>query len=136
MDRKPIIFIAFAATLITVLIYIPSLQNGFVNWDDGPYVLDNIRIRSFDASFFKWAFFDFHSANWHPFTWISHALDYRLWGLNPFGHHLSSIILHGLNTLLVVLLIARLLEAAGQNKESYIKSKTIFPTTENSLLLL
>jgi Tfp pilus assembly protein PilF len=71
----------------------------------------NPHIRSLDAAFFKWAFFDFYSANWHPLTWMTHALDYAFWGLNPLGHHLTSIILHSVNTLLVVLFAVRLLDA-------------------------
>jgi hypothetical protein len=51
----------------------------------------------------------FHASNWHPLTWLSHASDYALWGLNPAGHHLTSIILHGLNTFLVVILTMSLI---------------------------
>jgi protein O-mannosyl-transferase len=54
--------------------------------------------------------------NWHPLTWISHAIDYSLWGLNPLGHHLSSIVLHAINTALVVLVIQKLLEVESAGK--------------------
>jgi tetratricopeptide (TPR) repeat protein len=108
-------YLAASAALAALVAYIPALQNDFVNWDDAPYVYENPHIRSLDSAFFEWAFFDFHSSNWHPLTWISHALDYAFWGLNPLGHHLTSIILHAINTFLVVVLIIRLLEA-GNNK--------------------
>ncbi len=103
-----------SATLTAVigfLIYLQGLQNGFVKWDDPRYVYDNPHIRSLDVPFFKWALFDFYASNWHPLTWLSHAFDYALWGLNPTGHHLTSIVFHSLNTFLVTLLSIQLLRA-------------------------
>ena len=104
-------YAAGAVSLMTFLVYLPSLGNEFVNWDDTDLVLNNTHIRSIDITFLKWAFSFFNpvSANWHPITWISHALDYAIWGLNPMGHHLTSIILHAVNTFLVVVLVMRLL---------------------------
>jgi hypothetical protein len=92
-------------------VYLTCLRNDFIDWDDGPYVFANLHIRSLNAAFFRWAFFDFYEMNWHPLTWVSHALDYALWGLNPLGHHLTNIILHAVNTFLVVVLGFRLLDA-------------------------
>jgi hypothetical protein len=103
--------LAVAVAVVTFLVYLTALRNDFINWDDGPYVFENPHIRSLNAAFFKWAFFDFYEANWHPLTWLSHALDYALWGLNPLGHHLTSIVLHAINSFIVVLLVIRLLEA-------------------------
>jgi hypothetical protein len=104
-------YLAASVSLITFLVYLKSLQNGFLGWDDGIYVVLNPYIRSMTPSFFRWAFFfDFYASNWHPLTWISHALDYAVWGLNPLGHHLTNNILHAVNTFLVVLLVTRLLE--------------------------
>jgi hypothetical protein len=111
--RNPKFLLALSASGITILLFLKALRNGFVNWDDNLYVYDNVFIRSLDARFFKWAFTDLHtSANWHPLTWLSHALDYHLWGADPAGHHLTSVLLHAVNTFLVVLLVVRLLEAA------------------------
>jgi tetratricopeptide (TPR) repeat protein len=105
-------YLAISVSLITFAVYLPALQNDFVGWDDGAYVTDNSHIRLlFSPAFFKWAFSDFYASNWHPLTWISHALDYAIWGLNPLGHHLTNNILHALNTFLVVLLVVRLVEA-------------------------
>ncbi len=101
---------ATTVSLITFFVYLPALQNGFVNWDDGKYVFENPHIQSIGADFFRWAFFEFYTSNWHPLTWISHALDYALWGLNPVGHHLSSIVLHCLNAFLVTVVALRLFE--------------------------
>jgi len=102
--------IASSVAAVTFLVYLPSLQNGFVNWDDNVYVYSNLFIRSFNVQLLKSAFLEFHIGHWHPLTWLSHACDYALWGLNPLGHHLTNNILHTLNTFLVVILIIRLLE--------------------------
>ncbi len=105
--------IAVAVALLTLLVYLPSLHNDFVGvWDDNLNIVENPHIRSLDATFFRWAFFDFHGSNWHPLTWMTLATDYALWGLNPLGYHLTNIILHALNSLIVVLLIIKLLETA------------------------
>ncbi|MBI4685932.1 MAG: tetratricopeptide repeat protein [Nitrospirae bacterium] len=107
--QKTKTLIVVLLALITFLVYLPSLQNEFVNWDDDHYVYENPHIQTFNLQFFRWAFFKFNIANWHPLTWISHAIDYAVWGLNPLGHHLTNNILHAINTLIVVLLVVRLL---------------------------
>ncbi|MGO9614109.1 MAG: tetratricopeptide repeat protein [Dissulfurispiraceae bacterium] len=103
--------VAFLVALITGLLYLPTLKNGFVNWDDERYVFENDHIRSLDFTFLKWSFTSFYASNWHPLTWMSHAFDYALWGLNPTGHHLSSVVLHCINTFLVCVVIINLMRA-------------------------
>ncbi len=110
--------VAILAALITILVYLPALNNGFVNWDDHSYIYENRNIKSIDFGSLKWMFTSFHASNWHPLAWLSHAVDYAMWGLNPVGHHLSSILLHGLNTFLVVILIIRLLKAVKPEDKS------------------
>jgi tetratricopeptide (TPR) repeat protein len=114
LSRMPVgIIIACCITivLITVLLYAPALRNDFV-WDDSGYVYENNHIRSLGPQSLRWMFTTFRMSNWHPLTWLSHAVDYAVWGLNPLGHHLISIILHGLNTLLVFLLALQLILVA------------------------
>jgi Tfp pilus assembly protein PilF len=103
-------FLAGVVSLTTFLLYLPSLSNNFLEWDDGDYVTNNPIIRLINLDLIRSAFFEFHAANWHPLTWISHALDYAIWGLNPVGHHLSNVIVHAVNTALVVLVTVRLME--------------------------
>ncbi len=104
-------YLAGAVCLLTFVTYLASLHNEFIDeWDDALYVTRNPFIRSLDKAFFRWAFFEFYAANWHPLTWMSHALDYAVWGLDPLGHHLTNNIFHSLNTFLAVLLIIRLME--------------------------
>ncbi|MGO9614731.1 MAG: hypothetical protein ACLPX5_17090, partial [Dissulfurispiraceae bacterium] len=118
----------------TLLVYLPELQNGFLNWDDNVYIDDNPFIHSINIAFFKWAFFSFFAGNWHPLTWLSHALDYSLWGPNPLGHHLTSIVIHAFNSLLVVLLAIQLLavvksrERAGGQGTTGLSDATILTT--------
>ncbi len=109
---------AVVLAVLTVSVYSTSLQNGFVEWDDGDYVYQNVNIRSLDAAFLQWAFLDFHTVNWHPLTWISHAVDYAIWGLKPSGHHFTSIILHGINSVLVLYLSVLLYRKALENRSS------------------
>jgi len=104
-------YLAASIALVTFLVYFSSLQNDFVNYDDNIYVYENPYIRSFDLAMFKWAFSTFRYGNWHPITWISLALDYAIWGLNPLGYHLINITLHATNTFIVALLVAELLHA-------------------------
>jgi hypothetical protein len=104
-------YLAASVSIITFLVYVPCLKNGFMNWDDNTYILENSHIHSLTSDLFQWAFFDFYASNWHPLTWISHAIDYAIWGLNPLGHHLSSLILHSANTFLLVLLVVALMES-------------------------
>jgi tetratricopeptide (TPR) repeat protein len=113
-SRRNLLWVAAAAAIVAVLAFLPALRNGFVGWDDDIYITQNREIRSIGLPFLRWAFFGFDiSGNWHPLTWISHALDRAFWGLDPMGHHLTSVVLHGLNTFLVALLAGRLLETGG-----------------------
>ncbi len=128
--RRTRYYLAAAVALLAFAVYLPALRNDFLNWDDNVYVVDNPFIRSFNVNLFKGAFCQFTASNWHPLTWLSHALDYAVWGMNPVGHHLTNIVLHGVNTFLVVLLIVMLLEAArqslaGQGGTGFLNDRTI-----------
>ena len=94
---------------ITFIVFIPALNNEFVNNDDNAFVYENKHITSINTDFLKWAFTN-TEYQWSPLRWISHAADYKFWQLNPFGHHLSNIIFHSLNAFLVVLLIFKLFD--------------------------
>lgn len=95
----------------TLGVYNGVTQNRFVNYDDDVYVTANRHVQSgLRWETVQWAFTTFDAANWHPLTWISHALDYQLFKLNPAGHHYTNALLHALN---VVLLFLLLMEATG-----------------------
>ena len=91
---------------ITFAAFEAVLHNGFINYDDDEYITENQHIQNgFTAGSIKWAFTTSKCANWHPVTWLSHILDCRLFGLNPAGHHLVSLLLHTANTLLLFMVL-------------------------------
>jgi Flp pilus assembly protein TadD len=108
---------ALVVGLITFAVFLPSLNNGFVNWDDDMFIYNNAEITSVSFDFFKWAFTN-RDYQWTPLRWISHAVDYAMWGLKPAGHHLTAVVLHGLNAFLVVILVVKLLEAGKPKMRS------------------
>jgi tetratricopeptide (TPR) repeat protein len=98
-----------ALLLVTFAAYAPVLRHGFVEWDDPFYVTENPHVRAgLTAGSIAWAFTSTQLANWHPLTWLSHMLDVRLFGLAPWGHHLTSLLLHLANTLLLFAALRRL----------------------------
>jgi len=81
----------------------------FLKYDDQVYVTDNSHVKAgLTLKSVIWAFTTTHAANWHPLTWLSHMLDCQLYGLKPAGHHLTSLLLHILNTLLLFLVLKRM----------------------------
>jgi len=99
---------AAAAAVFVFLVFIPTLSSGFVNLDDHGYVKQNTLIESIDLAFFKSIFTVPVINNWHPLTVFTLAIDYAVWGRDPFGYHLVNIIWHSLNTFLVFVLTFRL----------------------------
>jgi protein O-mannosyl-transferase len=105
---KTTLLLATLLVLATLVLYLPALHNGFVNYDDPDYVLANSHIRQgLSWSNIAWSFTATIQANWHPLTWISHMADVQIFGLNPFGHHLVSVLLHAINVGLLFLLLSR-----------------------------
>lgn len=92
--------------VLTLALYNPVTRHPFVNYDDDRYVTENPHVRQgLTADTFTWALTSTEQANWHPLTWISHALDVSLFRLNPAGHHFSSVLLHAINAILLFLLL-------------------------------
>jgi protein O-mannosyl-transferase len=107
-SRKIALLLVLLLALGTVALYIPSLHNGFVNYDDPAYVTANAHVRQgLSWANIRWAFTATGEANWHPLTWISHMADVQMFGLNPAGHHLTSVLLHATNVVLLFLLLGR-----------------------------
>ena len=90
----------------TLAIYWQITNHEFINYDDESYITKNLRVQTgltFES--IKWAFTTFHAGNWHPVTWLSHMLDMELYGLNPMGHHWSSLQIHLINTILLFFIL-------------------------------
>ena len=85
------------------------LRNSFVNYDDAAYVAANAHVlKGLSAESIGWAFTATECSNWHPVTWLSHMLDVSLFGLDPRMHHLTSLLFHALNAVLLFLLLVRM----------------------------
>jgi protein O-mannosyl-transferase len=109
--------IASAAGLICLFVYLRTLGCDFVSYDDPDYVLNNPLIRHLDARLVVSAFSESYNGWWMPLTWISLAIDYHFWELNPLGYHLTNILLHSVNTGLVVLIADNLLKSRRELRD-------------------
>ena len=108
-SRIPAWLAALLLALVTAALFWPATRCDFVNYDDHLYVTSNVHIQqglSFEN--LKWAFINLVASNWHPLTLLSHMLDCSLFGLKPWGHHLTSVLLHAVNAMLVFLLLRNL----------------------------
>ena len=93
-----LVFLAFGAALLC----------GFVWFDDHGYVYENPAVTAgLSRAGLRWAFTTTHMYNWHPLTWLAHMADVEFYGLNPAGHHLSSLLLHAANAILLFLFLRR-----------------------------
>ena len=105
-NRKWLICIGLG--LITLALYLPAIRHDFIGYDDQQYVTENGRVQAgLTWHSVVWAFGG-HAGNWHPLAWLSHMLDCQLYGLKAAGHHLTNLLLHVANTLLLFLVMNRM----------------------------
>ena len=89
-----------------LLVYWQVGDHEFINYDDNVYITDNAQVqKGLTSKGIIWAFTTSHTGNWHPLTWISHMLDCELYGLNPRGHHLTNVLLHMANAILLFVVL-------------------------------
>lgn len=101
LQKRRIRLCLIAVALITFFVFFPSLQNGFTDWDDNEYVTTNQSIRGFTPENIKTIFSSLYIANYQPLTILTYAAEYSFFGLNPVIYHLTNLILHIANSLLV-----------------------------------
>ena len=94
--------------LLTALVFSPVLRNAFVNWDDDWNLLENVDYRGLAWSNLRWMFTSFHTGHYQPLTWFTFGIDYTLWGMNPLGYHLTNLLFHSVNGVLVYFLCQRI----------------------------
>jgi hypothetical protein len=95
--------------LLTLIAYWPVRHNAFISLDDNMYVTDNVHIqRGLTWESLGWCLTTTRGGNWHPLTWLSHMLDYELCGLNPAGHHMTNLLLHLANVLILFWVFRRM----------------------------
>ena len=105
--------------VVTFVTFLPVLSAGFVNWDDDHNIVNNPHLRKLGFEQLAWMFTEAHGGHYQPLTWLSLAVDYQLWGPDqPWGFHLTNLVLHVLTTLSVYLLAVRLI-ALGQGSATY-----------------
>ena len=90
----------------TLALYNPVNRHPFVNYDDDRYITENLHVHNgLTWRTITWAFTATEQGNWHPLTWLSHALDYQLFHQNPAGHHFTSLLIHAANAVLLFLFL-------------------------------
>ncbi len=102
---------ALLLLVVTAALYAPVAEHDFISYDDDTYITENPQLRGgLTAANLLAAMTSFRGAIWQPLTWVSHLVDVQLFGLQPAGHHLHSVLLHGLAA---VLLLGVLWRATG-----------------------
>ncbi len=95
--------------LFTLVLYWPVLNCDFVNYDDDRYLTENPQVQGgLSLQSLRWAFSTGYASNWHPLTWLSHMADCQVFGLQPRGHHLTNLLFHAVNTLLLFGILQRM----------------------------
>ncbi len=106
------ILISLALVLVTFVVFYQVYSFNFINYDDNVYVYENPHVRAgITPESVKWAFSSTYANFWHPLTWLSHMLDWQLFGANPAGHHLTALFFHIANTLLLFIVLKQMTEA-------------------------
>lgn len=106
--------VCLALVLATVAVYWPVWFSQFLSVDDQVYVSSNLIVQQgLTWTGIKWAFGDFHVANYHPITWLSHMLDCQLFGLDSRWHHATNLLIHCINVVLVYLVLKSM---TGRNR--------------------
>ena len=103
------IFICFGLSLVVILPFYQTSQFEFVIYDDSPYILSNKNIQNgFNRTSISWAFTTLFASNWQPITWLSLMLDYKMFGTNAGGYHVTNVLIHLVNTLLLFLILNKM----------------------------
>lgn len=111
--KRPWLFPVLAAA-VTFTTFVPSLRGEFLNWDDDLNFTSNEAYRGLGFANLKWMWTAFHSGHYHPITWMTLGADYTVWGMNPFGYHLTNIVFHAANAALLYLAILIFLRILGR----------------------
>ncbi len=111
-SRSVKVLTAILVALVTFSAFLPALQNQFVNWDDEETLSNNPHYRGLGWTQLRWMWSAFHLGHYVPLTWMTYGLDYLLWGMNPVGYHLTSLLLHTANAVALYFVALRLLGLA------------------------
>ena len=113
---RPAILICLFLVIATLAVYWQVRNYPFINYDSRKYVTENHYVKAgLTVKSMAWSFTAVHASNWHPLTWLSHMLDCQLYGMNPGRHHLTNVLIHILNTLLLFLVLKRMTGAVWRS---------------------
>ena len=102
--------------VITLGLFSPLLGYPFLTYDDQQYVTENPHVQAgLSWSGLVWAFKSFYASNWHPLTWLSHMLDWQIYGSHAWGHHLTNVLLHAANSVLLFLVLRQMTGACWRS---------------------
>src|SRR5712692_5046544 len=110
-QRRGFWLVPVLIALVTFTAFLPTLQNEFVGWDDATNFLDNPHYRGLAWTHIRWMWTT-HLGHYIPLTWMTLGLDYLLWGMNPVGYHLTSLLLHAANAVVFFFVVHRILTLA------------------------
>ena len=113
-EHRLTILACIVLALATFAVYGEVGSHQFIHFDDGAYVFDNPVVRAgLTLNGVKWAFTTLYAGYWMPLTWLSHMLDCQLFGLSPGGPHLTNLLFHIANTLILFLWLLRATRTPG-----------------------
>ena len=113
------ILLPFAVALAVFLVYSGTLRYGFLNWDDSTNFLLNPHYRGLGWEQLRWMLTSsLRMGHYMPLTWLTFGLDFDLWGMNPFGYHLTNVLLHSANAAIFYFVGRRLLALAAPEEPS------------------
>jgi protein O-mannosyl-transferase len=102
-------FLPTIVVLLTIMGFLPALRNGFINWQDAANLIENTKYRGFSWNHVGWMLTTVEAGYYQPFTWLTFAVDHLLWNGDPFGYHLTSLLLHGANAGFLYVVVVQLL---------------------------
>src|SRR5262245_17571435 len=113
--------VAVGLFLLVCAVFLPSLGNGFTDFDDDKNLTGNLGFRGLGWTQLRWMFTTFHVAHYQPLSWLSLGIDYSIWGMNPFGYHLTNLLLHAATTVLCFYLVLAIVRRrAPELRESHL----------------
>ena len=116
LQIRPDLLISLFLVIAILSVYWQVRNHDFINFDDDLYVTINPHVQTgLTLDSIIWAFTSTHASNWHPLTWLSHMLDCQIYGMNPGQHHLTNVLFHILNTLLLFFVFKRMTKDLWQS---------------------
>jgi tetratricopeptide (TPR) repeat protein len=115
-SERAALYTGLALAVLTLAVFGRSCGNGFVNYDDPSYVTQNPHVLGgLTVDDLGWALTATAASNWHPLTWLSLQTDAQVWGIDPAGYHLTNILLHAANTVLLFWVLLRMTAAVWRS---------------------